>query len=104
MLDLQLTLQDSREDRRPSHSALSKIRSSCLRLRQSHFIRLPDLVLMRTKTRQTDDTLPFRNNLLGEYALLMAAPPLGLGLSEPEVTRIAEMGMQSRFKLLSLPN
>lgn len=56
------------------------------------------------KTRQTDDTLPFRNNLLGEYALLMAAPPLGLGLSEPEVTRIAEMGMQSRFKLPSLPN
>ncbi|KAF7348062.1 Metallo-dependent hydrolase [Mycena sanguinolenta] len=32
----------------------------------------------------TDDTLPFRTSLPGEYALLLASPPLGLGLSEPE--------------------
>lgn len=48
---------------------------------------------------QTDDTLPFRNSLLGEYALLMAPSPLGLGLSEPEIERIARMSMQSRFVL-----
>ncbi|KAJ7726428.1 Metallo-dependent hydrolase [Mycena maculata] len=45
----------------------------------------------------TDDTLPFRTSLVGEYALLLAAPPLGLGLSEAEVRRIAEMGMGARF-------
>ncbi|KAJ7615418.1 Metallo-dependent hydrolase [Roridomyces roridus] len=45
----------------------------------------------------TDDTLPFRTSLLGEYALLLAAPPLGLGLSENEVRRIAAMGMNARF-------
>ncbi|KAF9491596.1 adenosine deaminase-like protein [Pleurotus eryngii] len=45
----------------------------------------------------TDDILPFRNSLLGEYALLMAAPPIGLGLKEAEVTRIAEMSLRSRF-------
>ncbi|KAL0949028.1 hypothetical protein HGRIS_009123 [Hohenbuehelia grisea] len=46
----------------------------------------------------TDDILPFRNSLLGEYALLMAAPPLGLGLGEDAVRRIAEMGMEARFR------
>ncbi|KAJ7712364.1 Metallo-dependent hydrolase [Mycena metata] len=45
----------------------------------------------------TDDTLPFRNSLVGEYALLLAKQPLGLGLSEDEVRRIAEMGMAARF-------
>ncbi|KLO11539.1 Metallo-dependent hydrolase [Schizopora paradoxa] len=45
----------------------------------------------------TDDTLPFRNSMLGEYALLMAEPPHGLGLKESEIKRIAEMGMQNRF-------
>ena len=35
--------------------------------------------------------------MLGEYALLMAQPPLGLGLTEEEVSRLAEMGMQCRF-------
>ncbi|KAG7090529.1 hypothetical protein E1B28_009638 [Marasmius oreades] len=45
----------------------------------------------------TDDVLPFRNSLLAEYALLMAQAPLGLGLSEGEVARIAEMSMQSSF-------
>ncbi|KAF7794698.1 hypothetical protein EIP86_005836 [Pleurotus ostreatoroseus] len=49
----------------------------------------------------TDDTLPFRNSLLGEYALLMAAPPLGLGLSETEIEEIARMSMASRFPLPS---
>ncbi|KZV77440.1 adenosine deaminase-like protein [Peniophora sp. CONT] len=45
----------------------------------------------------TDDTLPFRNSLLGEYALLLAPKPIGLGLSKDEVARIAQMGMDSRF-------
>lgn len=45
----------------------------------------------------TDDILPFRNSLLGEYALLMAAPPLGLGLSEKEIEKVARMGMGCRF-------
>ncbi|KAJ7245354.1 Metallo-dependent hydrolase [Mycena haematopus] len=45
----------------------------------------------------TDDTLPFRTSLPGEYALLLASHPLGLGLSEAEVARIAEMGMAARF-------
>ncbi|KAF7329258.1 Metallo-dependent hydrolase [Mycena kentingensis (nom. inval.)] len=47
----------------------------------------------------TDDTLPFRTTMDGEYALLLAAPPLGLGLSEDEVRRVAEMGMAARFGL-----
>ncbi|KAK7047208.1 hypothetical protein VNI00_006874 [Paramarasmius palmivorus] len=46
----------------------------------------------------TDDLLPFRNSLLAEYALLLAQPPLGLGLSEDEVAKIAEMSVQSAFK------
>ncbi|KAI5831740.1 Metallo-dependent hydrolase [Schizophyllum commune Tattone D] len=46
----------------------------------------------------TDDALPFRTNLVAEYALLLAAPPLGLGLSEAEVAKIAQMGMDSRFR------
>ncbi|KAK0198416.1 hypothetical protein F5146DRAFT_948909 [Armillaria mellea] len=45
----------------------------------------------------TDDILPFRNSMLGEYALLMASAPLGLGLSEDDVRRIAEMSMKCRF-------
>ncbi|KZT09056.1 Metallo-dependent hydrolase [Laetiporus sulphureus 93-53] len=45
----------------------------------------------------TDDILPFRNSLLGEYALLMAAPPLGLGLTEAEIHKVAQMGMDCRF-------
>ncbi|TRM58091.1 Metallo-dependent hydrolase [Schizophyllum amplum] len=46
----------------------------------------------------TDDALPFRTNLVAEYALLLAPRPLGLGLSELEVARIAEMGMGGRFE------
>ncbi|KZT57900.1 adenosine deaminase-like protein [Calocera cornea HHB12733] len=46
----------------------------------------------------TDDTLPFRNSLFEEYALLLAAPPLGLGLSGAEVERIAHVGMQATFR------
>lgn len=49
---------------------------------------------------QTDDTLPFRTHLLAEYALLLAAPPYGLGLSQDEVRKVAEMSMGSRFKVL----
>ncbi|EIW86058.1 Metallo-dependent hydrolase [Coniophora puteana RWD-64-598 SS2] len=45
----------------------------------------------------TDDTLPFRTSLLGEYALLLAKPPHGLGLSREEVVAIARMSMDSRF-------
>ncbi|KZT42183.1 Metallo-dependent hydrolase [Sistotremastrum suecicum HHB10207 ss-3] len=47
---------------------------------------------------QTDDILPFRNSLLGEYALLLAKPPLGLGLARSEIERIAKQGMESRFR------
>ena len=46
---------------------------------------------------QTDDILPFRNSLLGEYALLMAEAPLGLGLTEAEIEKLAKMSMDSRF-------
>jgi adenosine deaminase len=46
---------------------------------------------------QTDDVLPFRTNMLAEYALLMAKPPLGLGLTVPEIGEIARMSMRSRF-------
>ncbi|KAF8139816.1 adenosine deaminase-like protein [Boletus edulis] len=35
--------------------------------------------------------------LLAEYALLLAKPPHGLGLSRDEVRKIAEMGMNARF-------
>lgn len=47
--------------------------------------------------KQTDDILPFRTSLTAEYALLLADKPLGLGLSEAEVTSLAAMGMASRF-------
>lgn len=48
---------------------------------------------------QTDDILPFRTSLLGEYAILLAPAPYGLGLSESEVERIAAMGHKSRFQV-----
>jgi adenosine deaminase len=35
--------------------------------------------------------------MLGEYALLMARAPLGLGLNESEVKIIAEMSLAARF-------
>ncbi|EJD06483.1 adenosine deaminase-like protein [Fomitiporia mediterranea MF3/22] len=49
----------------------------------------------------TDDTLPFRNSLLGEYALLLAEKPIGLGLKEEDVRTIARMSMDSRFIVLN---
>jgi len=48
---------------------------------------------------QTDDTLPFRNSLLAEYALLLAKPPFGLGLSEDEVRKVAKGSLKGRFGL-----
>lgn len=48
--------------------------------------------------RQTDDTLPFQTTLRGEYALLLAQPPHGLGMPESAVGRIAEMGMGCAFE------
>ncbi|KAG1768042.1 Metallo-dependent hydrolase [Suillus placidus] len=45
----------------------------------------------------TDDTLPFRTSCLGEYSLLLAQPPLGLGLGRDDVARIARMGMDAAF-------
>jgi len=39
----------------------------------------------------------FRSNLAEEYALLLAAPPLGLGLSEEQVEKIAASGLAARF-------
>lgn len=47
----------------------------------------------------TDDILPFKTSLIAEYALLMAAPPLGLGLGEDDVRNIAYGGSQSRFSV-----
>jgi len=47
----------------------------------------------------TDDTLPFRNSLLAEYALLLAKPPFGLGLSEDEVRKVAKGSLKGRFGL-----
>ena len=52
---------------------------------------------MLTYNDQTDDILPFRTSLLGEYALLLAQPPLGLGLSEEMVRKIGDMSLQARF-------
>ncbi|EIN13161.1 Metallo-dependent hydrolase, partial [Punctularia strigosozonata HHB-11173 SS5] len=46
----------------------------------------------------TDDILPFRNSLDAEYAMLLAKPPFGLGLSEDQVKRVADMGMECRFR------
>ncbi|KAF8193305.1 Metallo-dependent hydrolase [Pholiota molesta] len=46
----------------------------------------------------TDDILPFRTSLLAEYALLLAAKPLGLGLSEEQVRKIGEMSLGARFR------
>ncbi|TFK58367.1 adenosine deaminase-like protein, partial [Pluteus cervinus] len=45
----------------------------------------------------TDDTLPFRTTSTAEYALLLAKAPLGLGLSEGDVEKIARMSMEHRF-------
>ncbi|KAF8335861.1 Metallo-dependent hydrolase [Cantharellus anzutake] len=45
----------------------------------------------------TDDTLLFKTNLVAEYALLLARPPLGLGFEEEEIRRIAQMGFRYRF-------
>ncbi|KAG9011115.1 hypothetical protein FRB94_009258 [Tulasnella sp. JGI-2019a] len=50
----------------------------------------------------TDDVLVFRTSLTAEYALLLAQPPLGLGLSQSEVTRIAELGIRSKFRHAAL--
>ena len=55
---------------------------------------LNDLVLL---PGQTDDSLVFRTTMLGEYALLMAKRPLGLGLSEERIETIARMSMDGRF-------
>ncbi|KAG1758462.1 Metallo-dependent hydrolase [Suillus occidentalis] len=45
----------------------------------------------------TDDALPFRTSCLGEYSLLLAQPPLGLGLSRDDVAKVARMGMDAAF-------
>ncbi|KAJ4481039.1 adenosine deaminase-like protein [Lentinula aciculospora] len=45
----------------------------------------------------TDDTLPFRTSLTAEYALLLASPPLGLGLSQTEVEKIARNSLEVAF-------
>ncbi|EDQ98638.1 uncharacterized protein LACBIDRAFT_298374 [Laccaria bicolor S238N-H82] len=47
----------------------------------------------------TDDILPFRTSLLAEYALLLAQPPLGLGLTQDEVKGIGEMSLRARFTM-----
>ncbi|KAF8879959.1 hypothetical protein BD779DRAFT_1612839 [Infundibulicybe gibba] len=45
----------------------------------------------------TDDILPFRTSLEAEYALLLAPPPLGLGLAQEEVRVIAEASLENRM-------
>lgn len=45
----------------------------------------------------TDDTLPFRNSIMTEYALLLAKQPLGLGLSQSEVETVAKLAKEARF-------
>ncbi|KAF4613514.1 hypothetical protein D9613_008167 [Agrocybe pediades] len=45
----------------------------------------------------SDDILPFRTSLLAEYALLLAKPPYGLGLTEDQVRTVAEMSLKARF-------
>lgn len=56
-------------------------------------------MVIPTGSSQTDDVLPFRNSLLGEYALLLAQKPLGLGLDEEQVRRVAEGSLAARFKI-----
>ena len=70
---------------RESYSSLA-VATACMR------------VCLKLSASQTDDILPFRNSLLGEYALLMAQPPLGLGLTEAEIEKVAKMGMECRFR------
>jgi adenosine deaminase len=75
-------------------------------LRESHpiaicvraHVPLFGLTQLTSRPSQTDDILPFRNSLLGEYALLLAPRPHGLGMSKNEVVRIAQMGMDARFR------
>ncbi|KAG8864887.1 hypothetical protein FRB96_003473 [Tulasnella sp. 330] len=50
----------------------------------------------------TDDVLVFQTSLTAEYALLLAQPPLGIGLSESQIKEIAESGMRSRFRFADL--
>ena len=56
-------------------------------------------MVIPTGSSQTDDVLPFRNSLLGEYALLLAQKPLGLGLDEEQVRKVAEGSLAARFKI-----
>ncbi|KAJ3504805.1 hypothetical protein NLJ89_g7743 [Agrocybe chaxingu] len=46
----------------------------------------------------SDDILPFKTSLVAEYALLLAKPPYGLGLTEEQVRRIGEMSLDARFR------
>lgn len=45
----------------------------------------------------TDDPLPFRTDLMKELAILLAQPPLGLGLSKDSVRSIADNGEKFMF-------
>lgn len=46
----------------------------------------------------TDDPLPFRTQLVSEYAILLAQPPYGLGYNEELVREIADSAYNSKFK------
>jgi hypothetical protein len=46
---------------------------------------------------QTDDVLPFQTSCLGEYALLLAKRPIGLGFGRKDVEKLAKMGMDAAF-------
>lgn len=90
----------------PSVYVLSPL-SSHIFSRITHF---PILLYVRSVpsltsciNQQTDDILPFRNSIMGEYALLMAPNPVGLGLTENEIETVARMGMESRFPNVQPP-
>ena len=57
-----------------------------------------NLIDLQSSMLQTDDILPFKTSLVGEYALLLAKPPFGLGLTEDQVKRVGEMSLEARFK------
>ena len=82
----------------PSHSSIPQGKSSDRYLCMSSFLIIWPKAIIEYVT-QTDDILPFRTSLLAEYALLLAQPPLGLGLTEDEVKKIGKMSLRARFKI-----
>jgi len=95
---LSVQVQNSNHIGIPSHSSIPQGKSFDRHLCMSSFFIIWPKSLIEHIT-QTDDILPFRTSLLAEYALLLAQPPLGLGLTEDEVKEIGEMSLRARFKM-----